>query len=243
MNHFKIMNRQISKNGVSLKFPKPYSEIEKEIRSIRYVAAQFPRGNRVEANNQFPPFILSFYDFIFNAIQKKKSNIIPTAEELATYYLSENTELKKTYNGFVLFNNEYYDSRFIKGRLFRSYPSIVRDFQFTLLMNELLQQKQADCFTCYDSDKDLNGIDVTICYTGKNFNIGLCVNTDKAKRMIAEKEKRLRAKSLTVPDSYYALTIIDTGNQSIQCWTKENCEKVISTIFTGECKNGKVHEI
>lgn len=243
MNRFKIMDHHISKNEVSLLIPRSYYSIEKEIKSIQYIAPPIPKEQRVEMNNQFPPFVLTFYNFIFNAIQKNKSHIIPTGEELSAAYFAQNKELIPAPNSFVLFKGEYYDARFLKGRLLRSYPSIVRDFQFVLIMEEYLQKSANYCHICYDSKIDLEGIDAVISNGAMHYNMGLCVYNERSKDMIKGKKQRMKGASLTIPDGYFGKIIRNTGDHSIECWTWEDCQKILKKISWRADKKGEKGQV
>jgi hypothetical protein len=118
----------------------------------------------VEDKLPLPPFINSFYEYVLT-YQK-----LPKQYEWYLYYLKK-PEVKK------LINTEKKKNGLLS-RMFRVYPSLVRDIHFSLYLRE----KSKNCHVVYNIELDGEiGIDVLIEYKGGMYGINLYTNTDRAK--------------------------------------------------------------
>lgn len=118
----------------------------------------------IENDSKLPPFIKTFYYFILIY------NKIPTQEEFWDEYIKDDyvTDIIKDKDKKVG----------LKSRLFRVYPSLVRDIHFSLL----LKDKSKNCDVIYNIDLDyFNGIDILIEYKKNLYGINLYVDTGRSK--------------------------------------------------------------
>jgi hypothetical protein len=138
---------------------------------------EFPqvRNATVEWGMTFPMFLYPFYKFIY---QIKK---IPTQKEFCDYYLSENKEFFDTNN----FTAEITEG--LKARLYRTYPSLIRDLHFSAYVKENFDTAEI----IYNRKLDVEeGIDLLIIYDGKYWGINLYTDTKRAHDGREKKENR-----------------------------------------------------
>lgn len=131
----------------------------------------------VEKNNNLPLFTKSFYNFIFTY------NKIPSQEELHSYYIDNYKKnlpyVVERYTDEILYG--------LKARIFRLYPSLIRDLHFYLYLKENL----TDCKIYYNIELDSKyGIDILIVYNIKYYGLKLCTNTKRSMDFLKEKKFR-----------------------------------------------------
>ena len=231
------------------------NEIEKEIASINYAGTKAPRERRVEENNRFPAFVGTFYHLIFLLLklhQKSEScPIVPSPELFVYFYFMFNQEsLLSAPNNFVIFDDEYYDKRFLKGRLIRSYPSLVRDFHFALMFDEFLKQTdrvnaKIKSSAKYDMNKDTNGTDIVCQIKGKEYRLGLCVDSVRAKERVKQKKSRLldEGKWYGIPDVYFALKLPGNSGNTINLYPHKALEKIKKILINHDYEDRTVKVI
>lgn len=123
------------------------------------------RDKTVEWGMRLPMFVPSFYDFILT-----HSNI-PTQLEYFENYLSLNSDFFKNNN----YNEEILNA--IKARLFRTYPSLVRDIHFAKYLSEHFTNSTI----IYNQKLDIEeGIDLMVINNNKNYAINLFTETTRA---------------------------------------------------------------
>lgn len=131
-------------------------------------------------NAQLPPIVQTFYSLY-------AEGIIPSAETLFKYYIK--TNFIEIDDNLVQLNNtsSVFKKHGIKARLFRTYPSIIRDFHFYMLC--FYSQKFQS--VSYSVDKDyIGGIDLSIKYKGVGFSIALLVDTPRSNSFKKKKAYR-----------------------------------------------------
>lgn len=125
------------------------------------------RNERVEWNVQLPTFIVSFYNYL------KIYSSLPSQEEFYNFYINQNADF------FIKedFNDDEIEG--IKARVYRTYPSLVRDIHFsTFLKNRI----EGTCQVIYNVELDMSeGIDVLIIKDDKKFGINLFTETPTAR--------------------------------------------------------------
>lgn len=98
-------------------------EVEAQIQNYKLVFDQ-TRNEKVEWGLKLPMFVPSFYKFI------KTKKLVPSQNDYWLFYVSENkdylTDLKLTREEKIG----------VRARVFRTYPSLVRDLHFGLQMKE-----------------------------------------------------------------------------------------------------------
>ena len=125
-------------------------------------------------NFNFEPnyFIYSFYDYIV------LNNSIPTQNQFALFYL-QNFDNDK----FFKDRDKKELTKLLIYRLYRVYPSIIRDFHFVNYLRENLTNK-----IIYDKELDvLKGVDVLI---DDKYAIHLYVDTNRSNYYRNKKDKR-----------------------------------------------------
>lgn len=155
----------ISKYSNHLDFFKISSkEIEKQIISFKLTFLK-TRNEQVEWQMQFPIFLDSFYKYIYN---KKK---LPSQNEFFNYYLVDNKNWfsSNTITTEVLVG--------LKARIFRTYPSLIRDLHFS----KLLTEKIKDYTIIYNKNLDVKeGIDLLLNVNKINIAVNLYTQTNRA---------------------------------------------------------------
>jgi len=133
------------------------------------------RNSEAEWKISFPMFLTPFYKFIY------LNNSIIDQENYFQYYLSEN----KDYFSEKVFSQEIMEG--LKARIFRTYPSLVRDFHFSVFLKENFK----DAKIIYNRKLDIEeGIDILIIFNSNYFGINLYTNTTRA--FIGREKKEYR---------------------------------------------------
>jgi hypothetical protein len=136
------------------------------------------KNNEVEWKLRLPMFVYSFYKIIIT------DNKIPTQKELFDEYisnpqivdlLSSRTDREEIQKG-------------IKARLFRTYPSLIRDLHFAIYLKERIKNG-GEVF--YNTQLDIEiGIDVIIIFKSKLYALNLYTPTKRAINGREKKENR-----------------------------------------------------
>ena len=142
------------------------SSMEIEEQLINFKLEFYKTRNKVaEWQLKIPPFITAFYTYVW------KQNKIPKQHELWHWYVALNNEY------FIVHD---YADEIIKGlqaRVYRTYPSLVRDIHFITYIKEHLH----DACVVYNTNLDIeDGIDILIIYREKLFAVNLFVNTQRS---------------------------------------------------------------
>lgn len=166
----KFMNNEVfllKNTGITLE------QCLSQIKNIKYDAYYDPyrceKDDTVE-NTQFPPIIFAFYSFVF---YKQK---IPTPEELVDNYFSINEKEITICKDSIIFREKEYKKKALIGRILRTYPSLIRDFHFYLLL------VRENCFdkVIYSCRTDIEGKDIIVKHRGKEYQISLFVKTRRS---------------------------------------------------------------
>lgn len=133
------------------------------------------RDKRVEWGMKFPMFLYSFYRFI------RTNNTVPDQESFWHFYLTDNSDF---------FDERGFDKTIteaLRARAFRTYPSLVRDIHFSLLVNEKANHTEV----LYNQDIDVKkGIDLLLKFYDNYYAINLYTGTKRAYTGRAKKESR-----------------------------------------------------
>ena len=119
---------------------------------------------------QFPSIIFAFYNIVFS--QGK----VPTPEDLLNeYYHLNNTELHID-GDVVVYQNRTFRKIDLDARILRTYPSLVRDHHFYLML------AAEHCFdrVIYSCKNDISGKDLIVQHKGKEYFISLFVKTNRS---------------------------------------------------------------
>ena len=167
----KFMNNEVfllKNTGITLE------ECLTQIKSIKYDAYYNPyryeKEDSVE-NAQFPPIIFAFYSFVFY------NQKIPTPEELIDNYFSIYAKEITVFPDNIIYKETEYKEKALIGRILRTYPSLIRDFHFYLMLIE------ENCFdkVIYSCKTDIEGKDILIKHKRKRVS-SFFVRKDKAIR-------------------------------------------------------------
>lgn len=162
-----------------------YSEVEIQLEGIHLEFSDI-KDPFVEYRLQIPMFVSAFYDFIFDY------NKVPTQLEFWEHY--------------QLYNKDFFDDRkfqpstleALKARAYRTYPSLIRDVHFNLL----LKSRWPGNTVLYNRSLDIEeGIDILIKGNTDFYAVNLFTDTNLAK---AAREKKANRH-----DSYSNLKYID----------------------------------
>lgn len=133
------------------------------------------RNYEVENKIKFPMFLECFYDNLL------KNKTILNQDEFAMHYARLNLEWFKNQN----FSNDILSG--LKARIFRTYPSLIRDLHFCLSLKEKNQYENV----LYNIKLDVShGIDVLIKKENKLFGVNLYTDTKNACDFRINKYKR-----------------------------------------------------
>ena len=123
------------------------------------------RNQKVEWGISFPMFLTPFYKHVY-----LKNNVL-TQSGFFDYYISENKSFFELNN----FSSEIMEG--LKARIYRTYPSLVRDLHFSLFVKENLKE----ALIIYNRKLDVNeGIDLLIKYSEILYAINLFTDTKNA---------------------------------------------------------------
>lgn len=191
------------------------TDIEKQLLKM---SLKFPRDkdNDVENNIKFPMFVDSFYDFI------KIKQTLPTQEEFWLYYCKKNLNYLKSLN---LIKPKKIA---LKARIYRTYPSLIRDIHFACL----LRDSKLFSTVMYNRDYDYKyGIDVILVKDNKT--IGLNLFTDTSRARYARNLKHYRPKQPVKFQCYDIPIRLNPNNKlgNFYLYNKEHVEYILYKIF------------
>lgn len=176
------------KNKLMLIHEQKYTKesLEKALLNIQYKGRGRIKDPHVE-NGKLPSIAKTFYQTLFHFD-------LPTPEQLIDIYFlkhkTDETENMIQFKG----NPEYFSKTGVEGRIYRTYPSLIRDYHFFLSCQET--NKFEDVI--YSFNKDQNGVDTIIKYKGQIFAIALFVNTPRSRNY--KKIKYNRHEVLDIPE-------------------------------------------
>ena len=152
------------------------SSIENLIGGYKLIFSQ-TRRNDIEWKMKLPMFVPPFYDYL------KRFNTIPTQEEYYNYYISQN----QTFFDLKGLSNEQLEG--LRARVYRTYPSLVRDVHFGLTLKE----KNFFEEVFYNEVLDIEyGIDLVVSRSSKRLGLNLFTQTSAAQ--YARQVKQYRPK-------------------------------------------------
>ena len=150
------------------------SVIREQISDI-HLTFSSTRNNQVEWGIRFPMFVYPFYRFIY------KHNRIPKQEEFYQFYIDEN----KSFFDEGAYSSEIMEG--LKARVYRTYPSLVRDIYF----NKYVQEHIMGFRTIYNLKLDIEeGIDLML--TNGNVHYGVCLYTNTFRAYVGRNAKQNR---------------------------------------------------
>lgn len=173
-------------------------EVEQTINSIRYHGEGLIKDEAVE-NAKLPSIAQTFYEYLF-------VYGIPTPEQLIEAYLRKHFILTGNYCKLPNSSSLYLIDG-VKARVYRTYPSLLRDFHFYLLCCESnLFEK-----VYYSLKSDIyEGIDLRVTYQGQLFAVALFVQTPRSKSY--KQKKYFRHQPLNIPEICLEIDPFDKQN-------------------------------
>lgn len=154
------------------------TNIESSISSFKLTFDSY-KNEEVEWKMKLPMFVDSFYSLVL------KNQLIPNQIELLDCYLNQSS-LKEILSTKANDNADIV--RGIKARLFRSYPSLVRDLHFCLFLKE---RTKNGARVIYNIKLDTEvGIDILIEHNTNIYAINLFTPTSRAKLGRTKKAQR-----------------------------------------------------
>lgn len=171
------------------------SQAEEQIAKLDYSGVGLSKDPNVE-KAKLPPFALAFYYHLFS------QRSIPTEKELFDRYISFSGELEESH---VLIENKRYSMEGLRARLLRTYPSLIRDFHFYLMLQE---SKRFDSVG-YSLNKDYyDGLDLSLSYSGQAFHLSVYLQTKRSAEFKKKKYTRhdySGVKEITIPLAFSSL--------------------------------------
>jgi len=149
-------------------------EYENQMKEISYDqiydAYRAHRDENGVEKTQFPSIIYAFYNIIFNCCK------VPTPLELIDEYYLLNSDELEIIEGSVLYRNRSFKKIDLDARVMRTYPSLIRDYHFYLmLVNTGYFDK-----VIYSCKYDINGKDLIIQHQGNEYVVSLFVKTRRS---------------------------------------------------------------
>jgi len=152
------MKNKLNKIDLSLK------ELEGKLKDIDLNFISTKRKD-VEYGIRFPLFVRSFYDYI------EEYSMLPSQKDFFDYYIENNQNSKN------IQKLDIDQLGGLKARLYRVYPSFIRDFHFA----KTLEEKTPLDEVIYNVKLDTkDGIDVLVRENGIHYAISLYTNTRRA---------------------------------------------------------------
>lgn len=133
------------------------------------------RNQMVEWNIHFPMFIKPFYNYVYHY------QSIPNQLDYLNYYLTTNEQY------FVEADLDHQTMLGLAARLYRTYPSLVRDIHFSTLLKERLH----GVVVFYNTQLDIhNDIDTLIIANNQFYSLSLFTDTANGRKARAKKVHR-----------------------------------------------------
>lgn len=156
--------------------------ISEMIKDFTFTNLKEYENNEIEKHNDFPRFIDVFYKYVY------KHSKIPTQEEFFDIYVAENkVELNMMFNSH---NWGLTEKLGLKHRIYKIYPSFIRDLHASFLFKEKTTKHFGDNRVKVIYNRELDNkenIDVLIVKDDKYFGLKLLTSTPKANKYKNEK--------------------------------------------------------
>lgn len=174
-----------NKIGVERMLKTSRKMLEEQIAVLEYSGEKLLKDKVVEETD-LPPFIVAFYYFIFT------KNRIPTQEEMfEVYYFINSFSFDAEsfiYKGCVITKNG------LKARILRTFPSLIRDFHFYLILKE--SGLFSEVFYSLQNDY-YKGLDLQVIYKSKVFFVSIYLDSIRGTHYKKKKYSRHDYSSVT----------------------------------------------
>jgi len=191
-------------------------EAESQITELNYSGVGLSKDPKVE-KAKLPAFALAFYYHLFS------QRSIPTEKELFDRYITFSGKLEEDQ---VIIEDERYSKEGMRARLLRTYPSLIRDFHFYLLLQDSGHFQSVG----YSLSKDYyKGLDLSVEHAGIMYHLSVFIQT---KRSVEFKEKKYSRhdyqgiNEITVPLSFDSMKKLG----SVFVCTNEHVQMVLEKI-------------
>lgn len=161
--------------------------IEKALVRFPYKGQKRIKDNKVE-HFRLPSIAEIFYGLVFG-------NRVPSPEDLCDGYLRRHFYTTGKDTCRLKNSSEEFSIEGVKGRVYRAYPSLIRDLHFYFLCKDSGMFDDVHYSLAADA---YDGIDLTITHTGVTFAIALFVSTARSKQFKSKKYRR--HEKLTMPE-------------------------------------------
>ena len=149
-------------------------ELKETVKSFDYNGLyskyrEYKDENGVE-KAQFPPINFVFYKFVF------ENDSIPSPQKVLDLYFELYSDKIKVSEESAEMGGIGYNLNALKARILRTYPSLLRDFHFYLMLKECGSFDKVT-YSCAD---DIKGTDITIVHKNKKYIVSLFIDTKRA---------------------------------------------------------------
>ena len=149
--------------------------LERQIATIDYEGAYSRYKNIKDENNveraKFPPVNYAFFAYTFG-----HAKVPDTVELQKIYFEMYKNSFAKMDGERIRYKDRVFSFPALQGRILRTYPSLVRDFHFYLLLCEDGGFEKG----IYSCKNDINGRDIIIKHKGREHEVSLFVETSRS---------------------------------------------------------------
>lgn len=142
--------------------------MENIMKGMRYTGTGRERNTRLEKDNSIPLFIHTFTHFF------DELGTLPTEQMFIDNYFNTNQHKLK-----------HYTKSSVSGRIYRTYPSLLRERHIILLLSE---DTDIDA-VYYSAEWDSNGVDCFVYYRNTWFDLDIFIDSKKAREYRKRKDK------------------------------------------------------
>ena len=150
-------------------------ELERQIATIDYQGVYSRYKHIKDENNvereKFPPINYAFFAYVFG-----HAKVPDTVELQEIYFEMYKNAFAKMDGERIRYNDRLYSLFALRGRILRTYPSLVRDFHFFLLLREDGSFEEV----VYSCKNDINGRDIIIRHEGREHEVSLFIETSRS---------------------------------------------------------------
>lgn len=149
------------------------ADVEAQISSFSLEFDSY-KNDEVEWRMKLPMFVHSFYEYVID------TSSVPTQNQLWEKYSSQKEIKEKIIDPDI--------KRGIKARVFRTYPSLIRDIHFSLYLKE---NSKVTTEVIYNLALDVEyGVDILVVFNKNLFAVNLFTPTQRARMGRQKKEQR-----------------------------------------------------
>lgn len=185
--YFNEDTHTLVKDGVKSKKPFEY-DLEKFYSRIGGISYEPYRKkynikqDAVEFAKNIPTFIDSFHELYF------MNSEVPEVEQMFDHYFSKGFQKHDDTN--ISYNGKIFNEDAFKSRLVRTYPSLVRDLQISMLFLNECHTNTKVSNVYYDTMLDKSGVDLSFFYKNIPFHARIRLDSKRSNEFNALKNKR-----------------------------------------------------